>query len=64
MSQAISSFFGVSREASILLPAAHKKNCKKSCVNIHWLTTAVAGSAAALIIGLNAFLIWQTVTGA
>ncbi len=28
------------------------------------LTTAVAALAAAMIIGLNAFLIWQTVTGA
>ncbi|MDN5749126.1 MAG: Nramp family divalent metal transporter [Pseudonocardia sp.] len=62
LSQVVLSF-GIPFALVPLVLLTRRRDVMTELVN-HRLTTAVAGLAAALIIGLNVFLIWQTVTGA
>jgi manganese transport protein len=55
--------FGIPFALVPLVLLTKRQDLMKELVN-HRLTTAVAGLAAVLIIGLNGFLIWQTFTGA
>ena len=55
--------FGIPFALVPLVLLTRRTDLMKELVN-HRLTTAVAGLAALLIIGLNGFLIWQTFTGA
>ncbi|MEJ3659026.1 Nramp family divalent metal transporter [Actinomycetes bacterium KLBMP 9759] len=62
LSQVVLSF-GIPFALVPLVLLTRRKDIMAELVNRR-LTTVVAGTAAAVIIGLNAFLIWQTVTGA
>ncbi|MFC4948957.1 Nramp family divalent metal transporter [Pseudonocardia sp. GCM10023141] len=62
LSQVVLSF-GIPFALVPLVLITRDRAVMKELVN-HKITTAVASVAAALIIGLNGFLIWQTVTGA
>lgn len=61
LSQVVLSF-GIPFALVPLVLLTRNREVMKELVNRR-ITTLVAGIAAALIIGLNAFLIWQTVTG-
>ncbi|WP_232662351.1 Nramp family divalent metal transporter [Pseudonocardia sp. TRM90224] len=62
LSQVVLSF-GIPFALVPLVLLTRRKDIMAELVNRR-VTTVVAGAAAAVIIGLNAFLIWQTVTGA
>ncbi|MBC8093717.1 MAG: Nramp family divalent metal transporter, partial [Pseudonocardia sp.] len=54
--------FGIPFALVPLVMLTRRRDVMAELVN-HRLTTAVAGLAAVVVIGLNAFLIWQTATG-
>ena len=62
LSQVVLSF-GIPFALVPLVLLTRRRDLMAELVN-HRLTTAVAGLAALVIIGLNGFLIWRTVTGA
>lgn len=62
LSQVVLSF-GIPFALVPLILLTRRRDIMAELVN-HRLTTAVAGLAAVVIIGLNGFLVWQTVTGA
>ncbi|MBW0108247.1 Nramp family divalent metal transporter [Pseudonocardia sp. KRD-182] len=61
LSQVVLSF-GIPFALVPLILLTRRRDIMAELVN-HRLTTAVAGLAAVVIIGLNGFLVWQTVTG-